>query len=46
MNIELILRMHAHGYTAEAIHLRLRYGVELIKMIIKNHEGHIKNKSP
>jgi hypothetical protein len=42
MNVDLIIRMYEMGYTAEAIHLRLRHSVELIQKVIKNHE-YIKN---
>jgi len=42
MNVDLIIRMYEMGYTAEAIHLRLRHSVEIIQKIIKNHE-YIKN---
>jgi hypothetical protein len=42
MDVDLIIRMYEMGYTAEAIHLRLRHSVEIIQMVIKNHE-YIKN---
>jgi hypothetical protein len=38
MNIELILRMIEHGYTVQDIHLRLRHRIELIELVIQNHE--------
>jgi hypothetical protein len=46
MNIELIIRMYKHGYTAEEIGLRLRRQVEVIQLVIQNHEKHLKNKKP
>ena len=36
MNVDLIIRMYEMGYTAEAIHLRLRHSIEFIKKVIKN----------
>jgi hypothetical protein len=30
MDVDLIIRMYEMGYTAEAIHLRLRHSVEII----------------
>jgi hypothetical protein len=38
MNVDLIIRMYEMGYTAEAIHLRLRHSIEFIQKVIKNHE--------
>jgi hypothetical protein len=38
MDVDLIIRMYEMGYTAEAIHLRLRHSLELVQMVIKNHE--------
>jgi hypothetical protein len=42
MNVDLIIRMYEMGYTAEAIHLRLRHSVEFIQKVIRNHE-YVKN---